>query len=166
MSWTALTQHSQTVCLRQICLFIFRIVRQFTEGFRKKNCLMVSLVQLYGIVGYLMPNPVFTYILVIWFVETFCRYTQLNDQTVLFKNIQSGVGQLSWIVWQYNASRPPLSQPTKLPMAIRIVLWFFPSLASDISRSFTKTQNTQPRGWKKKKNKQSQAWVGFNGKKG
>ena len=27
---------------------------------------------------YLMPNPVFTYILNIWFVNTFCRYTKLN----------------------------------------------------------------------------------------
>ena len=46
-----------------------------------------GLVWFYGIsniVGYLMPNPVFTFILNIWFVNTFCRYTQLNDQTVLF----------------------------------------------------------------------------------
>ena len=36
------------------------------------------------IVGYLMPNLSFTYIFNIWFVNTFCRYTQLNDQTILF----------------------------------------------------------------------------------
>ena len=44
-------------------------------------------VWFYGIstiVGYLIPNPVFTYISNIWFVNTFWRYTQLNDETVLF----------------------------------------------------------------------------------
>ncbi len=35
------------------------------------------------IVGYLMPNPIFSYISNIWFVNTFYGYTQLNDQTVL-----------------------------------------------------------------------------------
>ena len=37
-----------------------------------------SLIWFYGIsiiVGYLMPNPVFTYILNKWFANTFCRYT-------------------------------------------------------------------------------------------
>ena len=52
---------------------------------------------------------------------------------------------------QYTASWPPLFQPTKLLMAIRIVLWFFSSLARGISHSFTKTQNTQLRGWKKRR---------------
>ena len=49
------------------------------------------LVWFYGIstiVGYLMPNTVFTYTLNIWFVNTFCRYTQLNNQSVLFLTIQ------------------------------------------------------------------------------
>ena len=49
---------------------------------------MLGWVGLYGIstiVGYLMPNSVFTYILIIWFVKTFCRYTELNDQTILFQ---------------------------------------------------------------------------------
>ena len=44
-----------------------------------------GLVGFYGIstiVGYLMPNPVFTYILNIWFINTFCKYT--DEQTVLF----------------------------------------------------------------------------------
>ena len=41
-----------------------------------------------------MPNPVFTYILNIWFVNTFCTYTQLNDQIVLFLSIQSCINHL------------------------------------------------------------------------
>ena len=32
-----------------------------------------------------MPNPVLTHIFNIRFVNTFCRYTKLKDQTVLFK---------------------------------------------------------------------------------
>ena len=40
------------------------------------------------IVGYVMRNPVFKYISNIWFVNTFCRCTQLNDETVLFLKIQ------------------------------------------------------------------------------
>ena len=50
-----------------------------------------GLVWSYGIstvAGYLMPNPVFTNILNIWFVNTFCTNTQLKDQTVLFVTIQ------------------------------------------------------------------------------
>ena len=47
-----------------------------------------------NIVGYLMPILVYTYILNIWFVNTFCRYTQLNDQTVLFLTIQSSIKHL------------------------------------------------------------------------
>ena len=43
------------------------------------------------IIGYLMPNPVFTYILSIWFGNAFCRYTQLKDQTVLFITIQFNI---------------------------------------------------------------------------
>ena len=54
-------------------------------------------------------------------------------------------------MWQYTAGRLPLSQPTKLLMTIRIVLWFFSSLARGISHSLTNTQNTQPRGWKKRR---------------
>ena len=38
--------------------------------------------------SYLMLNPVSTYILNIWFINTFFRYTQLNDHTVLFLTIQ------------------------------------------------------------------------------
>ena len=45
------------------------------------------------IVGYLMPNPIFTYILDVWFVNTFWRYTQLNDQTVLFLINQFSISQ-------------------------------------------------------------------------
>ena len=55
-----------------------------------------GLVWFYGIstiVGYLMLNPVFTYIWNIWFVNTFCRYTQLNHQTILFLTIQVSISQ-------------------------------------------------------------------------
>ena len=52
---------------------------------------------------------------------------------------------------QYTAGRPPQSQPTKLLMAIKIVKWFFSSLAGDVSHSFTNTQHTQPRGWKERR---------------
>ena len=55
-----------------------------------------GLVLFYGIstvVDYLMPNPVFAYVLNVWFVNTFCRYTQLNDQTVLFPTILLRVSQ-------------------------------------------------------------------------
>ena len=57
-----------------------------------------GLVVLYGIstiVGYLMLNLVFPYILNIWFVNIFCRCTQLNDQTVLFLTIQFSISQQS-----------------------------------------------------------------------
>ena len=53
--------------------------------------MIIGLVWLYGtstIVTYLMPNPVLTYRVNIWFVNTFCRYTPLYDQTVLFLIIQ------------------------------------------------------------------------------
>ena len=42
-----------------------------------------GLVGFYGIstiVGHLMPDPFFSYLSNIWFLNTFCRYTQLNDQ--------------------------------------------------------------------------------------
>ena len=40
-----------------------------------------------------MPHPVFASILNIWFVNTICRYTQLNDQTVQFLTIQFNISQ-------------------------------------------------------------------------
>ena len=46
-----------------------------------------------SIVGYLMPYPTFTYLLNIWFVNTFCRYTQFNMQTVLFLTIQFSISR-------------------------------------------------------------------------
>ena len=61
------------------------------------NLKLFGLVSFYGIsniVGYLMPNAVYTYILNIWFVNTFYRYTQLNDQTVLFLTIQFCISHL------------------------------------------------------------------------
>ena len=67
---------------------------------RKRISLSVreGLVWLYGIssiVGYLIPNPIFKYILNIWFANSFCRYTELNDQTVLFQTIQLSMSQQS-----------------------------------------------------------------------
>ena len=46
------------------------------------------------VVGYFMPNPIFTYVLNIWFVNPFCRYTQLIDQTVLFLTNQFSISDL------------------------------------------------------------------------
>ena len=40
-----------------------------------------------------MSNLVFIYILNMWFVNIFCRYTQLNDQTVQFQTIQFSICQ-------------------------------------------------------------------------
>ena len=60
-----------------------------------------GLVWFYGIstiVGYLMPNPVFTYISNIWFTNTFCRYTRLNDQTTLFQAIQFSMSLFALIL--------------------------------------------------------------------
>ena len=38
------------------------------------------------------------YIKYSWFVNIFCRYTQLNDQTVLFLTNQFSISQQSWMV--------------------------------------------------------------------
>ena len=43
---------------------------------------------------YLMPNPAFLYVLNILFAKTFCRYTQLINQTIQFQIIQFGMGYL------------------------------------------------------------------------
>ena len=59
--------------------------------------LLFSLVWFNGIstiVGYIMPNPVFTYILSIWFVNLFYKCTLINDQTVLFLTIQFSIRHL------------------------------------------------------------------------
>ena len=53
-----------------------------------------GLVGFYGIstiVGYLMPNTLYTYIINIWFLNTFCRYPLLNNQIVLFQIIQFSI---------------------------------------------------------------------------
>ena len=55
-------------------------------------------LRFYGIstfVAYLIPNLVFTNILNIWFVDPFCRYTKLNDQTLLLLTIQFNIIQQS-----------------------------------------------------------------------
>ena len=59
-----------------------------------------GLVWFYGIstnVGHSMPNPFFTvstHILNIRFINTFCRYTQLDGQTVLFQTTQFSMNHL------------------------------------------------------------------------
>ena len=40
-------------------------------------------------------NPVFTHILNTWFANMFCRFTELNKQTVLFLTIQFSISQQS-----------------------------------------------------------------------
>ena len=55
-------------------------------------CLFLSLVWFYGIstiVGYLMPNPVYIYMICEHFVDT-----QLNDQTFLFLTVQFSISHL------------------------------------------------------------------------
>ena len=57
-----------------------------------------GLVWFYGIstiVGYLMPNPAFTYILDICFVKIFYKDIMLNNQIVLFLTIQFCINQPS-----------------------------------------------------------------------
>ena len=56
-----------------------------------------SSIWFYGIstiVGYLKPNPVFTYV--------FCRYIKLNYQTVLFLTIQFSISQMVPSIAIYN----------------------------------------------------------------
>ena len=60
--------------------------------------------------------------------------------------------------------RPPLFQPTKLLMAIRIVLWFFSSVVWVFHISL-RICKTQPRRWKKRRTK-SWAWISPKRKKG
>ena len=81
-------QYGVIQCLEVRCLRILHVYFY----------ILFSLVWFYGIstiVGYLMPNPVFRYILDIWFVNTFCRYTQLNYLTDLFWTIQFNKSQQS-----------------------------------------------------------------------
>ena len=62
---------------------------------------LFSLVWVYGIstiVGYLMPNPVFTSKINIWLVNIFCKYIQLNGQTVLFLINQFSINQQSLMI--------------------------------------------------------------------
>ena len=75
-----------------LCFYIYTDLQHL-------RCKLVwfGLVWFYDIVGYLMPNSIYTYISNIWFVNTFCRYTQLNDQTVLFLTIQfTKVNKVKW----------------------------------------------------------------------
>ena len=43
-----------------------------------------------------MVNPVFTYILNIWFVNTVFRYTQLKDPVVLFLKLIIALVKVKW----------------------------------------------------------------------
>ena len=55
---------------------------------RRPHLVWFALLWFYGIstiVGYVMLNPVFTYI---WFFNTFYRYKQINDRTVLFLTVR------------------------------------------------------------------------------
>ena len=57
---------------------------------RRHGLVWFGLVWFYGIstiVGSLMPNPVFTYILNTSFENRFLGWTQLNDQTLLFLTV-------------------------------------------------------------------------------
>ena len=45
-----------------------------------------------------MPNPKLTYALNLGFMNTFNRYTQLNDQTALFLTNQFNISQQSKMV--------------------------------------------------------------------
>ena len=60
------------------------------------KCKVFGFVLFYGIstiVGYLMSNYAFTYIINIRFVNTFCRYTYLNDQTAIFLTIKFSISR-------------------------------------------------------------------------
>ena len=47
------------------------------------HMILVGFGGILTIAGYLMPNPgLYIYILNIWFVNIFCRYTQLDDLTI------------------------------------------------------------------------------------
>ena len=74
-------------------------VRQFgSSGCFYWGCKGCDLVRFYGIstiVGYLMPNPVFAYMLNTGFINTFCRYIKFNYQTVLFLTIQFNISHYS-----------------------------------------------------------------------
>ena len=59
---------------------------------------LIGLVWFYciiHIVGYLTSNPVFAYILNIWFEYTLFRYSQLKDRIVLSRTIQFTANQQS-----------------------------------------------------------------------
>ena len=75
---------------------------------------MISVYGISTIVGYLMPNPVFTYLLNIWFVNTFCRYMQLNDQTVPFLTISSSSS------WRAASTDIPDPLSPRLPIIHRL----------------------------------------------
>ena len=76
----------------------------------------------------------------------------LNHSFVYWKLIEEESLLIPLLMWQYITGRPPLSQPTKLLMTIRIVLQFFSSLARGISQSFTNTKYTTERVEGKKNN--------------
>ena len=70
------------------------LVKVLSSIFHIYNCNWFGFYGISTIVGYLMPSPVFTYILNIRFVNIFLD-TQLNDQTVQFLRIQFSISQQS-----------------------------------------------------------------------
>ena len=59
-------------------------------------CWLVGFYDISTFLYYLIPNIVFKYLLDIWFINTFCWYTPLNDQTWLFLKIQFSINQRSY----------------------------------------------------------------------
>ena len=81
------------------CDIVLHFIWLWFVGYLMPNPLYTYILNIYDLVWLVfmayqplqvifIPNPVFTYILNMWFVNTFCRYTQLNDQTVLVLTIQ------------------------------------------------------------------------------
>ena len=78
----------------------FNSAKFVTQKESSLHYLSFGLFYCYGIstiVGYLMPNSTFTPILNIWFLNIFCRYIELNNQTVLCQTIQLSISQQSWM---------------------------------------------------------------------
>ena len=68
------------------CLLLLKNWGKKTKNVHTLDNIIVIIQDVSTIVGYLIPNHVFTYIFNIWFVNTFCRYTQLNHWTISISN--------------------------------------------------------------------------------
>ena len=86
---------SRAVISAPVFIFEFPVFKRKKDYFQKKISKTVFVydfgsVLVYGtstLIGYLLPNIVFTSILNTWFINTFLD-TQLKDQTVLFLTVQ------------------------------------------------------------------------------